>query len=556
AVLGGSEAMREQRAAREKRADEIFFSTEAKLPSSLVLREDWQRIRTSWSRLRKNGLNLTVAENFSAHTQLVGQLQSFEQAVADEYMLTIDMGIDTTYLIDTAINKLPRVLEYLGQIRAYGTGILVQRQLDESQKLDMYRLTAKLDDALPPLKANLDKTSFYNPAMRNTLSFVSSAIASSAQRISGFMESDILTHRFDTSPEAFMGAATREINAGYERMYESLLPTAESLIKQRIARAENALHTTVAITLLLFLIAAYFAIGIYFGITDSIKSLSRSALAFAGGDLKQRAKLDTRDELGQVANGFNEMADGFNVMLDARKKAEDALYDSHESMRRLLDSMVEGAYGIDVHGNCTFVNQSFLQMLGYQNDGEVLGKNVHDLIHHAHADGSPYSKSECTIYQAFQAHQTANVADEVFWSRNGVAIPVEYWAHPIINDGEVVGTIITFVDITERKRNEKMLQAAQQHEADALSELRAMMNTSGEGLWKVDQSGYIFEVNDAYCTISGYTRDEIVGAHLSKFEAIEPTPEAVMAHAQLIIEQGFGHFETKHRHRDGHLIGH
>jgi len=105
-----------------------------------------------------------------------------------------------------------------------------------------------------------------------------------------------------------------------------------------------------------------------------------------------------------------------------------------------------------------------------------------------------------------------------------------------------------------RNRAEKKLEVALQHEAEALNELRVMLNTSGEGLWKVDQSGYVVEVNDAYCHLSGYAKNEIVGAHLSKFEAIEQTPEEIAAHIRLIIEQGFDRFETRHRHRDGHLI--
>ncbi len=105
-----------------------------------------------------------------------------------------------------------------------------------------------------------------------------------------------------------------------------------------------------------------------------------------------------------------------------------------------------------------------------------------------------------------------------------------------------------------RNRAEKKLEVALQHEAEALDELRAMLNTSGEGLWKVDQFGHVVEVNDAYCHLSGYARDEIIGAHLSKFEALEQTSEDIAAHIRLIIERGFDRFETKHRHRDGHLI--
>jgi len=148
---------------------------------------------------------------------------------------------------------------------------------------------------------------------------------------------------------------------------------------------------------------------------------------------------------------------GSFVDITERKKAEQALRDSHEDLHRLLNSMAEGVYGVDTDGNCTFVNQSCLQMLGYQNDHEVLGKNMHDLIHHSRTDGSTYPVSQCKIYRAFQTNQTANVADEVFWRKDGIAIPVEYWSHPIMAGGVVTGSTVTFVDITERKKAEKSI---------------------------------------------------------------------------------------------------
>jgi len=133
-----------------------------------------------------------------------------------------------------------------------------------------------------------------------------------------------------------------------------------------------------------------------------------------------------------------------------------SLRESRENLKRLLDSMAEGAYGIDVNGLCTFANPAFLNMLGYSDANEVLGKHIHRLIHHTRADGSGYPAEECKVYRANAAQQMAHVDDEVFWRTDGVAIPVEYWSSPLINDGQLVGTIVTFIDITERKRIDKM----------------------------------------------------------------------------------------------------
>ncbi|MDP1929661.1 MAG: PAS domain S-box protein, partial [Thiobacillus sp.] len=152
-----------------------------------------------------------------------------------------------------------------------------------------------------------------------------------------------------------------------------------------------------------------------------------------------------RDQSGRI-NGV--LASGEDIT--ERKRAERSLRESRERLQQLLDSMAEAAYGVDLDGNCTFVNRAFLTILNYQDENEVLGKHIHSLIHHSHADGSPYPASECRMYLAYRAKQAVNVSDELFWRRDGVAIPVEYWSNPIVKDGEVVGAIATFIDITER----------------------------------------------------------------------------------------------------------
>jgi PAS domain S-box-containing protein/putative nucleotidyltransferase with HDIG domain len=126
-------------------------------------------------------------------------------------------------------------------------------------------------------------------------------------------------------------------------------------------------------------------------------------------------------------------------------------------LSRLLNAMAEGAYGIDNDGICTFVNQSFLRILGYQNDNEVLGKHIHELIHHTYPDGSPYPESECRAYCAYRSNLPLTASDEVFWRKDGVAVPVEYWSHNILKNGVSIGAIVTFIDITERLADESRI---------------------------------------------------------------------------------------------------
>ncbi len=141
----------------------------------------------------------------------------------------------------------------------------------------------------------------------------------------------------------------------------------------------------------------------------------------------------------------------------ARKAAEKALFESENQLRLLLDSAAEAIYGLDMQGNCTFCNPSCLEMLGYQHTDELVGKNMHDLIHHRHANGTAFPVNDCRIYRAFLTGEKVHVDDEVLWRADGTCFPAEYWSHPQIRDGAVIGAVVTFLDITARKKSEETI---------------------------------------------------------------------------------------------------
>jgi len=129
-----------------------------------------------------------------------------------------------------------------------------------------------------------------------------------------------------------------------------------------------------------------------------------------------------------------------------------------EQYRLLLNSTAEAIYGIDLQGNCTLYNSAFLRLLGYQNTSEILGKNMHLLIHHTRLDKTPYPVEDCRIYQAFRKGEGTHVDDEVLWRADGTSFPAEYWSYPIRRANEVIGSVVTFLDTTERRRAEQETQ--------------------------------------------------------------------------------------------------
>lgn len=84
------------------------------------------------------------------------------------------------------------------------------------------------------------------------------------------------------------------------------------------------------------------------------------------------------------------------------KRMQETLRENEERIRLLFNSTAEGIYGIDTNGNCIFCNNASLEILGYSNENELIGKNMHNLIHYKHNDGSEFNVSECKIFQAFR----------------------------------------------------------------------------------------------------------------------------------------------------------
>jgi PAS domain S-box-containing protein len=138
----------------------------------------------------------------------------------------------------------------------------------------------------------------------------------------------------------------------------------------------------------------------------------------------------------------------------------ETVFEEIERQNQLLLSAVgDGIYGIDANGCTTFVNPAAEKMLSWSKS-ELVGRNIHDMIHHTHDDGSHYHPSDCPIYAAFHDGSVHSVDDEVFWSKSGKAIPVEYTSTPVTDNGNLVGAVVIFRDITERKKTENKLLSA------------------------------------------------------------------------------------------------
>ncbi len=135
------------------------------------------------------------------------------------------------------------------------------------------------------------------------------------------------------------------------------------------------------------------------------------------------------------------------------RKAEETIGRIKRQDDLILGSIEEGIFGLDMEGRVTFLNASAARVLGYSPE-EVIGANGHNLWHHSRADGTPYPVEECSIYAVIRAGEATHARDETLWRRDGTAFPVELQTAPLREDGRLIGAVITFRDVTERRRAE------------------------------------------------------------------------------------------------------
>lgn len=231
-----------------------------------------------------------------------------------------------------------------------------------------------------------------------------------------------------------------------------------------------------------------------------------------------------------------------------QKKAEIALKESEEKVRLLLDSTAEAIYGLDLEGNCTFCNPSTLHLLGYRDQSELLGKNIHELIHYQKADGSPCCIDECHACQAFRSGEGFHIKDEVFWRADGTSFPVEYRSFPIRKQGQMLGAVVTFLDITESKQAEQALSKSQ-------NQFRSIFENSAMGVLLLDLDGRLVTCNPAFCAMVGYSEAELSFMRFKDFTYPDDIQKSLHQFKELLAgRRDYYQFEKRYLAKSGRAV--
>jgi PAS domain S-box-containing protein len=198
-----------------------------------------------------------------------------------------------------------------------------------------------------------------------------------------------------------------------------------------------------------------------------------------------------------------------------RKRAEEAIEQLNHQNELILNSAGEGIYGLDRQGKTTFVNPAAARLTGWDVE-ELIGRHQHDVMHHTKPDGTPYPSEECPIYAALNDGAVHRVTDEVFWRKDGTSFPVEYVSTPIRERGEIVGAVVVFEDVTERRQTEEKLKESEER-------FRSLVRNATDLITVLEEDGTICYESPTIERILGYLPEERIGKNA--FDYLHPDDE-------------------------------
>ncbi|MEO6778517.1 MAG: CHASE3 domain-containing protein [Gemmatimonadaceae bacterium] len=248
----------------------------------------------------------------------------------------------------------------------------------------------------------------------------------------------------DSALKIVMTGRGADLTGRARQLIKEMETTEAALLAERTSAYDNRKLAVVLVTVIGSLLAATLSILTMLWLRSGVKQLEEAK------DTIEEQSDELSEELKKSQSLSDRLATSNNDLQIANVAAEAA----RTRFEQLLQSTDEGVFGLDESGLCTFINKSGARSLGYERD-EMLGKNLHELLHRHRGDGSEYPVDECPIHKSLSANTSVRVSDEVFWSSKGRAIPVEYTSSPIVSRGRTVGAVIAFSDITDRKRAER-----------------------------------------------------------------------------------------------------
>jgi len=265
-----------------------------------------------FEQIKTNHASIPLDEGFIQHTYLIHQLRQLTAILGDHYKLVTEGVLPSYYMIDMILNNIPDTAESMGKMRGIMMGILTKKHLSKGNQVTLIQLESNLKLTIKQLERNFTKVIRYSPHLAKQSNDVFSSFLNSELKIIGILNNDIYNEKFETNPEVFWTEITANINNIYALMHDSLVPSLNAHLKQRMTKESTKLMSSLTLVATLLLIVFYFLIALYKALLTNIKHISSTISDYSQGNLDTRIKLTTQDEMRDICVSVNLMADRAN----------------------------------------------------------------------------------------------------------------------------------------------------------------------------------------------------------------------------------------------------
>ncbi len=314
AYLRGDKAFRDKLLAKRKAIAADFAALEAvdgELAAALETEGRAQALRDDWRALEQRAFDMPADEAFRAHSALIGKLIGLIAHVADTSNLILDPELDSYYLMDLVVNRLPVLTDAMGQARGLGAGVAAQGIMDDKTGMRLAVLAAKVEDGEKAMNYDLGVAIRNNGAIAGQLQGRDKAAVDKARVFLGLVQKDLIeTDDIQVSAKRVFSAGTEAIGAAFG-LFDAVLPSLDGILAGRLEALTRQRTVSIVTVVGVLALIIYLFGGFYSSVIESIRAIDDATGRMAEGDLTVRANVIVRDELKQVADSFNRMAEKF-----------------------------------------------------------------------------------------------------------------------------------------------------------------------------------------------------------------------------------------------------
>ena len=272
----------------------------------------WAEIKQTWQQLESRAFNDSAKQIFQEHTDLISRTYDLFEQISNESGLVIDPTLNTSFLIDSIVYRLPNITENLGQSRGMGAGIAANGTITVEQRILLGTLLANIKSNSRAVDEGMLITLRENPSLENELTPLlnASKLATNTfvQKVTTTL---LLSEVISVRSADIFSAGTEAIKANY-KVYDILVPVLDGLFKQRVASLSNERMKVLIIVLLTLLIASYLFVGFYKSMITAVNQLKEATQKISDGDLTVAVDCGTKDELKDIEISLNNMIQHLN----------------------------------------------------------------------------------------------------------------------------------------------------------------------------------------------------------------------------------------------------